>query len=317
MHVWLGIAIILAVTGDPATVKHSDTWPNSAKSLGKDDQARADFVIDEMMATLSEIHSGDVEILQTVQPQADSYAHKNRLLFDYEKQLERFDQLSGHLAQRIRADDETILHLPKNIFTRLGEVRKSPGYISVNERKDEADVVGTIPIDVRIAGIGNLAHLRNHWTWQKFDEHRNTEGSFYTGTLSYIDESDPVFTDLLWIGTISRGRPTKILLRLDRSRDYVPVLYAMFVRDKNERFDLISTNTAEWASLKKTWVPVQWTLTLKSPSIFHELQFQWHSVNETIEPKRFTIDDLDAPIGTPVVNARIKDRVVVVREIGR
>ncbi|MBA2115883.1 hypothetical protein [Bremerella alba] len=318
MQVWIWICIAAAVSGENLNFKHSDTWPHSAQPLKTEDQVRADIVIDAMMTTLGEIHSGDVQIIQEVTPRTDSYARKNRLWFDYDRRVERFDQQTGRLAQRIRVSDEVIFHLPRNTFTPAGRTHKSPGYITVDVRKDEVDVPGTIPIDVRIAGLGNFAHLRNHWTLEEFSEHRDAESSLFPATLSYIDETDPdpIFTDLVWIGPVSQGRLTKILLRLDRTRDFVPVINVLFVKNASGDFESISTNTADWISVNDTWVPVHWKATLASLEIVHDLQFHWRTVNRSINKKRFTLEDLDAPLGTSVINARRKDRVVIDRRIG-
>jgi len=317
MHVLLCVVFAFAVSEIPASVEHSESWPDAPKELNAVDQARADFAIESMLKTLASIRSGDVQVTQDVTPQTDAYALENRQYFDYDRGLERLDQHSGRYAQRIRAGDEVVLHLPRQVTTNLGTTKKYPGYVTVNSLEDEAKVTGTIPIDVRISGLGNLAHLRNHWTLQRFEEQIIAKGSLFPATLSHIDETDPIYTDLIWIGAFSRGRPTKVLLRLDRTRDFVPILNALFIKEYGDGFELISSNTAQWNSLDDTWVPVHWKTSLESPKVVHEFKFEWHTVNEAIEKSRFTIDDLHVPDGTPVINARIRDRVVVDRIVGQ
>lgn len=315
MHCCLPILIALTLSSEP--VPDAETWPDTPTLLSVEDQDRADYIINTMMATLGEIHSGSVQMEQDVTPRTEGYAQKNWLLFDYDHQLERFDQRSGRMAQRIRNEQEVIVHLPRVVSPLLGPPRVYPGYVSKDARVNESDIPGTMPLDIRTVGIGNLAHFRNDWTWPKFQERITNDGSLFPGTLSFLDESDPMFTDLVWVGSMSRKRPTKILLRLDRSRDYVPVLNVMYVQQKGRTFQQVGINSAEWEPRKKLWVPTRWRLTLEPAGIVHTLKFRWDSVNEPIDQRHFTLDDLDLPAGTSMINARIKDRVVVERVVGR
>lgn len=76
------------------------------------------------------------------------------------------------------------------------------------------------------------------------------------------------------------------------------------------------TSTIEWTNLNGTWVPVSWKYEEFSGSQGAEYAFEWASVNTPLDQRTFSVEALDLPDGTLVMNEFLPETPFVESIVG-
>lgn len=84
--------------------------------------------------------------------------------------------------------------------------------------------------------------------------------------------------------------------------------------ETNKRWRNAAESQVSWAEIDGTWIPTSFSTQYWRASgqvSGYELAFEWESINEPIDPARFTTADFGLPVSTPSVDIRLGKPIVI------
>ncbi len=271
-------------------------------------------VLDGMWSSLSELHTGSCTAKLSAfwvagQLQEADYT----LVFDFDAGCSRIDRRTastGRVVTRIDRPEETIFHLAGS-----GIVEREPP-------RTEARVENEDPFDVRILGLISFGELMisnddsTCRTWQRLRAHLDELAP------PRVSAREQGLFAITWELTVPTG---------DRSHD--GARYSLYRRvtlvDPGNRFlpirteiwngagptreitgELYATTESKWGVIENVPVPTQCIYDILHSPKHAELRLDWTSVGAPVDLSAFTVEGLELPDDTVVVNERLGPPII-------
>ncbi|MGH7918180.1 MAG: hypothetical protein ACREQE_11970 [Candidatus Binataceae bacterium] len=292
----------------PARLAVSD--PGDALS-----DADARSVVDGMWGTLSSVHTGAGTAVFTWAYTPESRRQADfEFVFDYDSGHARVDRRFADDNQpfiRIDSPEETIVYYAGSSIVD----RKPPNSATSIEGED--------PFDVRVLaliGFGDLTISNDDMTgliWEQFRANLATyppprvtaaEGGRLAITWEKSFLADPPG------GADHKYSLSKFTVFVDPREQFLPQRMEMFSgfgpAPQGIRGELYSVTETKWNVVDGVPVPVDCVYDIVGTTKHAELHLKWKAVNGPIDPRPFTIEGLDLPAGTMIINDRLGPSIV-------
>jgi hypothetical protein len=230
--------------------------------------------------------------------------------FDIPKSLLRFDQLqtekprSGAAAKKSDEDGGKFARTPKlSLFWHRG------GAVLV-ERADEKLPPWVQPFDARCVGLMTMGSFSGEIDFNDICSHLDKS--------SYIEaaEEKPGLYRLSWL---SPSAVVQTTVWLDEKRGFSPTRTELRAVDeidgKKTVAELLEISASTYIEISGVWVPRSFRLQRANENSLGfqvcEVAFDWDAVNQAIDEKTFTIEGLNMPRGSVVIDGRLPKPIIL------
>lgn len=272
-----------------------------------------EFVIAGIKDRIDQISSGEVVVKLRRSPNLDLMADRSRwikdsdyrYLFDYRSGNILFDHESFSSANGQRRY-KTLLTDKANYFYE--QPRQDAGTVVIRSKTTTAPVTEALPIDFRLAGIVGWGEISSQYTLEKCKEDFWLNPALFQRVAANRNGLNGL-TELNLVHIDSTGGEWQIVAKIDEKRQYVPTEVRRYFRsphtqESQEDDSPSPSNTiiTTWETVSGIWVPVTWTITrgLEPPV---EFSFEWKRLNCDFDPKEFSLEGMQLPDGTMIVNS--------------
>lgn len=288
------------------------------------DRDGVNFVIKGVMNRIESLQSGEAAIrFLTATPQKSDETPCDWIPSSVYRYT--FDYSQNHvLFEHTLADNDgsrTLKTLTTDASRMFYEApRSGPGSVTTRPVSWMTEIPEAIPIDFRIAGIVGWGEICTHATFDDCKSKYWLNPGLYQKVSLDRDEPSGLVT-LVMIHTDRSGAEWPLVISIDERKQYAPVEVRRFFRPppgaehpESSSLKTLSKISTSWTEKDGIWVPDVWIVErgLEPPVKF---EFDWKAVNSQFDKRTFTMEGMDLPNGTLIVN-RLGNEAIIEGVIG-